>query len=233
MDDALSAPEDALWLGIDLKLDHARFHFERMGAVLVPPEPLGPNFFKAKSGEGHDWHLPFYAHLDAFLSAARSIPELIRCCFGHDTDRRMKRWFGGLSADEQRRRKLFSVRFCTDLKAFRKLSLGNARHDSEHRRGYPPATVTTFGLLGVTYAGSPIERLPTSERKRLPEEYASYERPVAIGPPRRRDFQINGVPLLEMCENYVAEAQKLIDKARVIAREVHGAHELTLPQSDV
>jgi hypothetical protein len=143
----------------------------------------------------------------------------------------MADWFSRLSEDEQARRKLFSHHFAPSYGAFRKLSLGNARHDSEHRKGFPPATVTTIGLLGVTYKGNPITHLPSSETRTLPGEYGWMDHPLPIRP-RWSDFQIGGEPLFETCERYVAEAQKLIDRARAIAQEVHGSNELTLPESD-
>ena len=93
--------QEALWTGIDLKQDHAHFHLEQMSAALRATDPIGAVYFKRRRGEGHEWHRPFYSHLDAFLTAPRSIPELIQCCFGHDLDRRMEDWFSKLSADEQ------------------------------------------------------------------------------------------------------------------------------------
>jgi hypothetical protein len=206
--------QEALWTGIDLKQDHACFHLEQMSAALRAPDTTGAVLFKRRRGEGHEWHRPFYAHLDAFLSAARSIPELIQCCFGHDLDRRMGDWFSKLSDGEQGRRKLFRERFKDSHVAFRRLPLENARHISEHRIGFPPATVTTFGLLGVPYEGSPITRVPTSETRAVPEPYSSYARPVAVDPPHRSDFQINGEPLFEICQQYVVQSRKLIDGAR-------------------
>lgn len=226
--------QEELWAGIDLKHDHAQFHLERMSAALRPPEPTAYDVIMESHGGSvsPNWHRPFYAHLDAFLSAARSIPELIRCCFGYDTDGRMRDWFAELSAEEQDRRKLFSERFRDSYVAFRQIPLGTARHDSEHRRGYPPACVTTIGLLGITYVGTPITRLPTSETRRLPAEYGWMERPRAVRP-LWSDFQINGEPLFATCQSYVAQSQTLIEGARIIAQEVHGSNEVTPPQSDV
>jgi hypothetical protein len=103
---------------------------------------------------------------------------------------------------------------------------------SEHRRGYPPATVTTLGLLGVTYEGNPVKRVPTSELTRLPEPYHSYEKPIAVEPPRKSAFEINCQPPLCNLRRVCAQLLKLIDGARVIAKEVHGSNELTRPLSD-
>jgi hypothetical protein len=222
-----------LWAGIDLKHDHAQFHFEKISAALRPPERTA--IAAAIESDGgvvaHDWQRPFYAHLDAFLSAARSIPELIRCCFGFDPDKRMKNWFMGLEADERKRRERFSERFATNYRAFRELPLGTARHDSEHRKGYPPASVTAIGLLGVTYKGDPITRIPASETPSLPGEHGFLARPLRIQP-LWSDFQIAGEPLFETCQTYLAQSRALIEKARVIAGEVHGESTLSPPESD-
>jgi hypothetical protein len=225
--------QERLWAGIDLKYDHAQFHFEKMSAALSPPKRTAIAAAIGSDGGvvAHDWQRPFYAHLDAFLSAARSIPELIRCCFGFDPDKRMKNWFMGLSADERERRERFSERFAPSYRAFRELPLGTARHDSEHRKGYPPASVTTIGLLGVTYKGDPITRLPASETRSLPGEYGFLERPLPIRP-LWSDFQIGGAPLFETCKRYLEQSRALIEEARVIAQEVHDQSTVTPPESE-
>jgi hypothetical protein len=95
---------DDLWAGIELKLDHARFHFERMDRALGPAEPLPQNpVLMALTGafDAFTWQREFYAHLDAFLSATRSVPEIIVCCFGRDQHRKMRAWFNNLSAGEK------------------------------------------------------------------------------------------------------------------------------------
>jgi hypothetical protein len=75
-----------LWPGIDLKLENARFHFEGMGQALQPPQQTIYTVVLESSGAliGGNWHRAFYAHLDAFLPAAWSVLELIRCWFGAD-----------------------------------------------------------------------------------------------------------------------------------------------------
>jgi hypothetical protein len=97
------------------KLDHATFHFERIGQSLRPTEQLPQNPALMDSiGASFDaftWHREFYAHLDAFLSAARSVPEIIKRCFGVDRgNREMRAWFDSLNAAERRERRV-SFRF--------------------------------------------------------------------------------------------------------------------------
>ena len=158
-----------LWPGIHLKLDNARFHLERMAHALRDPEPTPQNLaLLASTGANFDhtrnWHREFYAHLDAFLSAARSVPEINRCCFGADDQyRKMKTWLDSLDKGEQDRRRRFETEFKAQLDSFRAMPLGNARHISEHRSGFPPVTVTISGRFGVTYTGDPVTPLPISE----------------------------------------------------------------------
>jgi hypothetical protein len=106
-----------LWPGIDLKLENAQFHLEGMGQALQPPERTAYTTVLESHGAliGGNWHRAFYAHLDAFLSAARSVPELIRCCFGvDDGPKKMREWFQALDPAEQTRRREFSDRFKPD-----------------------------------------------------------------------------------------------------------------------
>ena len=157
-----------LWPGIHLKLDNARFHLERMAHALRDPEPTPQNLaLLASTGANFDhtrnWHREFYAHLDAFLSAARSVPEINRCCFGADDQyRKMKTWLDSLDKGEQDRRRRFETEFKAQLDLFRAMPLGNARHISEHRSGFPPVTVTISGRFGVTSL-VPGYTLPISE----------------------------------------------------------------------
>src|SRR4030095_100045 len=89
-----------LWAGVYLKLQHAEFHLQQMGRSLEPPERAATNVALQMAGAILDtgWQRSFYAHLDAFLSAARSIPEIVQCCFGVDEGHPdMKAWFRNLT----------------------------------------------------------------------------------------------------------------------------------------
>jgi hypothetical protein len=188
-----------LWAGIDLKLSSASFHFEGMNNVLKPPALNGHYAALASAGAviGRNWHQAFYAHLDAFLSTARSVPELIRCCFGvDDGHREMRNWFADLDLDEQRRRREFGDKFKADYDTFRALALGTARHISEHRTGVAPVTVTVTGRFGVTYKGGPTKPVPTSEAREMPPELGWMQTHLPVQP-TWRDFDIDGKSLFE------------------------------------
>jgi hypothetical protein len=222
---------DRLWAGVELKLSNARFHFTKMGQSLGPPENTHMNVVLQSSGAiiGTHWQHSFYAHLDAFLSAARSIAEIIKCCFGHDRHWQMKGWFDKLSSDEKDRRRKFSQRFLKTYTCFTQLPLSTARHISEHRTGYPDVTVAINGMLGVTYTGSPIDPVPVSETRRIADpELAFLAKPHPVCP-MWTDFQIDGQGLFEVCNTYLGRAQDLIDAARAIAQQVHDNKVLTLP----
>jgi hypothetical protein len=155
-------PHDLLWAGVHLKLDHAAFHFDQMGRSIQPPEQTAVNVALEASGAILDtgWQRSLYAYFDAFLSAARAIPEILQCCFGHDRDGRMQAWFVALPLDEQDRRKQFRISFQPAYNTFRTLSLGNARHISEHRRGFAQVDVSISDYFGVIHIGDSITRVP-------------------------------------------------------------------------
>jgi hypothetical protein len=74
------------WGGVDLKVRHAKFFLDEMARSLQPPERTPTNVTQQSAGAMIDtsWQHSFYAYLDAFLAMARSIPEVINCCFGED-----------------------------------------------------------------------------------------------------------------------------------------------------
>jgi hypothetical protein len=227
-----------LWAGIDFKLDNAKFQFGQMAHALRPAEPLPQNpALLASIGATFDanfnWHQEFYASLDAFLSAARSVPELIRCCFGADRNSKIRDWFDGLDVAEQQRRQRFEEKFTPDYDAFRALPLGTARHISEHRTGYAPVTVTITGRFGVTYTGDAITRLPIAEPPSPDYYQLGFMPPATSLKPRWTDFDISGGSLFDACRCYLESAQALIWSVRKLADEVHGDSELSRPPSDI
>jgi hypothetical protein len=225
-----------LWAGIDLKIESASFHLDGMGKALQRPEQTHYNVVLESAGQlsGGNWHITFYAHLDAFLSATRSVPELIRCCFGIDPSQKMQPWFDDLDREERERRREFGDQFKADYEAFRALPLGTARHISEHRTGFAPVTVMVSGRFGI-YAGSPIKPIPTSEMQReLPDSNMppGMEKPIPVQP-SWQDFDIDGKPLFETCRDYLDRARFLINAARALAENVHGDSKLTWPSSNM
>ena len=182
-----------LWAGVRLKLQHAAFHLQRMGQSLEPPERTATNVALQAAGAILDtgWQRSFYAHLDAFLSAARSVPEIVQCCFGVDERHPdMRSWFGQLPDEEKTRRHEFKKQFKPAYDSFRELRLGKLRHISEHRTGVPPAKVTVSGLFGVIYVGSPVERIPLSETRHINQPDLSWmAKPIPLPQPNWDDFE--------------------------------------------
>ena len=223
---------EELWAGVELKLQHGEFHLQQMVRSLEPPERTATNVALEASGEIIDtgWQRSFYAHLDAFLSAARSVPEIIQCCFGVDLGHpTIKDWFDRLPAAERDRRHKFREQFKNDYKGFRDLPLGTVRHISEHRSGVAPVKVTISGLFGVTYIGSPVNRVPISETRHIDDPDLSWMARSIPVQPSWDDFDIEGQPLFPECHDYVNAARALMEKARSVLRQVHGTNSLTSP----
>lgn len=224
-----------LWSGVDLKLEISRFHLEKMATSILPPTMTGNMAAQIASSAmiGVNWQRAFYAHLDGFLSATKSIGDVVNCCFGHDTSYRMRAFFDGLDIDEQDRRKEFSRQFRPHFDAFRALAMSDARHVTEHRTGYPDVEVTITGFSGVTHIGSPVNPVPSSETpgNNLGNGTTTPFVPSVSIPlyPRHSDFTIDGAPLFGAAEDYLSQAQQLVDTARKIVAAVHNNKKLTAP----
>jgi hypothetical protein len=223
---------EELWAGVELKATNADFFLDQMGRSL---QPLGRT-----ADMPMQWERALYANLDAFLAMGRSVPEVIKCCFGEDTSNRLMRdWFNALDAAERNRRHMFSSQFEPDHEAFRKLPLSTARNITMHRTGFAPVKVTISGRFGVSYTGSPVERVPSTEMRPIdPDDdpadpgvlWAGTEPPVPVRP-MWTDFTIAGRPLFSECQAYLGHAQNLVELARSIAQQVHGGDSLTPPPS--
>jgi hypothetical protein len=89
---------EEMWAGVELKVQNAEFHLQRMEQSLNLPEPTALYVALEASGAilGTNWHRSFYAHLDAFLSAVRSVPEVIQFCFGKDDHHLVRQAFAVL-----------------------------------------------------------------------------------------------------------------------------------------
>ncbi|MGB8897972.1 MAG: hypothetical protein WCC90_01370 [Methylocella sp.] len=222
-----------LWTGVELKLQHAEFHLHWMGRSLEPRGRTATDVALEASGAIIDtgWQRSFYAHLDAFLSATRSVAEIIKCCFGVDSSPKMTTWFDKLPPDEQDRRREFGKQFQAVYDHFCGLPLGTARHISEHRIGYAPVTVTISGLFGVTYTGGPANQIPILETRQIDIDDPSLAWMAKPHPvrPNWDDFNIAGQGLFPACQDYLNGAQVLMNEARRISRQVHGTNSLTAP----
>jgi len=222
-----------LWAGPDLKDEYAFFHLTRMQQALE--RPTDDNFAAiVASGAIVDsgWQRKVGPYLDAFLSAARSIPEIIECCFGRDTGgpSDMRRWFDALSADEQARRQEFRRQFAASRDLFAVLPLTKNRNTSVHRRGYPQYEIRIAGRFGVTHEGGPTKGMPLSETPTITDPYfpPALARAAPIEP-QYTDFTIDGKPLFDTCFEYLQRAGALIAEGRKIAARVHGTNSLTPP----
>jgi hypothetical protein len=222
---------EELWSGPQLKLEYAYFHVAMMQRALQPSEMAEnyPAIIASGAIVNTGWQRSIYPHFDAFLAAARSIPEIIQCCFGTDRDYRILRWFKQLPAGEQARRRAFRHQF-TSYKTFRDLPLSRSRQISQHRRGCPEIEFTISGRFGVTYIGGPADPTPLSDTLQIDNPLlAVMPRSPAMQPAHNEDFQIEGRPLSTECLEYLGQAQLLIHDARTLAEKVHGADVLSAP----
>jgi hypothetical protein len=228
---------EELWAGVDRKIANAGFFLEDMarsferadGRAAARAMAAGVNVEMPLQ-----WERSFYARLDAFLVTARSVPEVINCCFGKDTaTREMRNWFAALPAAEQTCRSDFLIQFEGDYDNFRNLPLSKERNISFHRTGYPAVEGKITGRYGV-YIGNPIKRLPSTETEPLlARDTAALQWAATQPPPSIRvtgnDFTIGGKPLFAECRTYLGQAEHLVSQARAIGERVHGTNALTPP----
>jgi hypothetical protein len=136
-----------LWAGVERKISNARFFLGEMGQSLQHDHRAEARAIAAGLSVYMPmrWEESFYARLDAFLVMARSVPEVINCCFGENRSPQMRNWLSALSPDEKARRQTFSSNFRSDFDSFRALDLSNARDITVHRQGYPDVAITITG----------------------------------------------------------------------------------------
>jgi hypothetical protein len=216
-----------LWRGIEAKLDYAQFHFEKMSQALVAPRLDARMAAIEASGAivGHEWQRPFFAHFDAFLSATKSVPEIIRACFGADRHPEMR--FEELPEDEKLRRVQFGADFAPALKQFRDMTLSKARNISDHRSGVAPVVGEIVGMFG-TYTVTATKRAPTSEIRDVEPEFGWLVKPRPVRP-SWTDFFIGEEPLFDASKAYLEAAQALRQNASEIYQRVHSGKSLTDP----
>jgi hypothetical protein len=233
---------EKLWAGVAWKLSSAEFFLGQMQRAL--DQPRGAHAARAEAAGvalSVEWQKPFYANLDAFLAMARSVPDVINWCFGVDRAMReptwLKPWYHSLSLSEKTRRQDFSNHFRQHFDAFRNLSLTSARNITLHRAGYAPVEAHITGIFGISYIGGPVERVPgTESRPAAPGEdltdpavqWAATLTPLPLRPVWG-DFEINGKPLYSECQTYLQDARSVVESARRICDQVHGANTVTAP----
>jgi hypothetical protein len=225
---------DALWAGAELKIEYGNFHLQCMARALELPERTHWSVAVEASGAILDtgWQRTLYPHFDAFLSVVRSIPEIIRACFGTDVaNKPMRAWFKSLSPEEQAARSEFQVQYAKPYEEFRALPLSNVRHIIEHRTGVPDVEVKISGQFGVDYRGGPTALVPGSETRQIDDpNFAHLAKPAPIRP-QWEDFTIEGRPLFAECLQHLERARALVKEARELSLGVHRAMTLTPPPS--
>jgi hypothetical protein len=157
----------------------------------------------------------FYAHVDTFLTKARSVPEIIESCFGADRVLMQTEWFRQLPVDEQTRRKKFSRRFRRARDKFSRHYLTQERHASERRLGFPNVEGQVIGPFGDVHTASPVKRVPTAESRRVGNsdndpalQWAATQPPLPVQP-RLDQFTIGGKLLFNRIDRVVERAQAL------------------------
>jgi hypothetical protein len=164
------------WAGVDFKLNEADFFFREMQKDLIPPEYANPALrayiapqIAAGAMIDYSWQSRFYFHVDAFLVATRSIPDIIQSWFGLDAfaqsqnaPQTLKTWVQQLPSQEKILRESFQRKFERQCKKFNRHPLSAARHITIHHYGTPPVVVTVPRLWGQPpYLGGPTAIIPT------------------------------------------------------------------------
>ena len=221
---------EELWAGADLKIEYALCYLGDMQSALEPP---GRNHYEvAQMANGSivdtGWQRKFYAYFDAFLSAVRSVPDIIKCTFGVDKNAAVAQWLRSLSQEENTRRTRFQQDFKPLQEAFAQHLLSRARIISMHRSGIPNVSVKVIGMLGRRYEGGPSAPIPLSESRESTAIPNFPWRPIQIHP-TWQDFWIEDKPLFASCANYLDEARALRQHAQALAASIHGNRAITPP----
>jgi hypothetical protein len=226
----------------DFKFREAERHLQNMGKVIAPPTLNGHQVALVASGVilHHEWREPFNDDLNAFLSATRSIPELIQFRFG--ADRCLDKWIAKLDQQEQYRRKEFQDQFESKFAPFRQLPLGKERNIVLHREGVAHWEVRVKGRWGE-YVGGPTTPLPSVEMpppitREDPEFFGFADYPLPPIVPMPNDFwwaipQADGTvrreELFPECKRFLSEAAALAGYARVLFQNIHEGQPFSLP----
>lgn len=232
---------DDLWQGVDFKLAEAEFFLDRMGTVLIPPRASDPTWHPAYSSNGARWQPDFYFYLDAFIAAARSIPDVVQKCFGWDPHSKSD-WPEALDDDEKLRRDAFQAEFGKHYLAFHRQALSRVRVGTFHWRGMPCVQAKAKSFGGEEYAGSPARQIPAAAPRRFPPGtdpafIAIFSDPLPVEPSwqdftlemPRDDGTTESSPLFSACKAYLESARQLVNESRELCGRIHGASTLTPP----
>jgi hypothetical protein len=231
---------EELWQGIQFKLAEAQFFLDQMGKVLVPPE-RSPLSSPRSWGEPARWQPDFYFYLDAFLGAARSVPDVIQKCFGWDC-RSKDKWPQPLDAEETDRRKKYQAEFTALYGAFLRQPLSGIRVGTFHWSGMPSVQTKAKGFGGQEYTGKPGEPIPSVAPRHFPPGtdpafLAIFSTPLPVEPSwnlftveiLQPDGTTKSDPLFPACRAYLSAAQQIVNDANGICERVHLRSKLTAP----
>lgn len=240
------------WVGVEFKLGEAAFYLGEMRQDLTPAiaRPGLQASVPYMSAPGTlvitPWQPRLYYHINAFLAATRSVPDIIQAWFGLDPQVNSRpswrQWLPRLPAGEEDRRRRFQDSFRVLYEGFAQLPSSKARVVSVHRHGMPPVEVAVSGIFGI-YQGGPAQALPSADVRpgpvgNSPAEYV----PVISSPaiplvPTLADFWLRDssgatYALFPTCEGYLQAAGTAVAEARKIAAAIHGNRPLTPPPED-
>jgi hypothetical protein len=233
---------------VDLKEAEAGKHLQRMGEALIHPRHrpnMSAHYAALLSCPGtiihHSWHDTFNSELNAFLSTARSIPDVIQNRFGYDKPH-LNSWLLALDQQEQDRRKDFQKQFKAKFDPFRQLPLNGERNEAHHGSGVAHWEARVKGRWG-TYIGGPTKPIPSTESPpAVPGEDSALAILAAnsILPiePMHTDFwwaipqpdgSVRSLPLFLECRSFLPAATGLVIHARQLFQNIHNGHPFTLP----
>jgi hypothetical protein len=231
-----------------LKLQEASDHLDKAGKALIHPRhrPDARHYAHLFSCQNtiihHPWHPNFTMHLNAFLGATRSAPDMVLHRAGYD-DPKKNPWLLAVDEGEKKRRKRFHRKFEKRFSVFRELPLNTERNEVHHRSGMARWEVVVKGMYG-TYQGGPDKPLPSAETPFINAgddpalQWAAAEAPVLPIVPSWQDFwwrvpQPDGtekrLPLVDECKKFLAAARELADYGRQLFQAIHAGHKFTPP----
>jgi hypothetical protein len=235
--------QDELWASVTFKLDEARFFFSQMGKVLVPARLDTRTHHPAHGCPTTKWQPDFYYYFDAFVGAARSVPDVVQKCFGLDPHSSKGKWACSLDANERDRRTKFQGEFTTLYSAFHKQILSGVRTGIFHWLGVAPVQTKAKVEFAQEYTGRPLDPVPSAACKEFPLGTDPDKLPPSAfqslpAEPSWQDFTlqipqddgtIKPIPLFEECESYLKAAEDLVTLATTLCERVHGKRSLTQP----
>jgi hypothetical protein len=244
------------------RLEEASEHLTEMGRAIIHPRHK-PGFTSTHAAImscpwtiiAHDWQGPFERGLNGFLTATRSVPDIITKQLGYDphgmrlpwhtrlAKALKRRWHGPTTADEEtKRRKKFQRKFEKKFAKFRQHPLSEERHEVIHRSGLPHWEVRVKGRFR-TYVGGPMNPLPLVEEfphitGEDPAFWVLADSSPMLVEPMAADFcwvipQPGGaaktLPLFDECRAFLQAARDLEALARRLYQDIHQGHQLTSP----